>query len=84
VARSRIAANLLHHWMLKYTGATDRGVVPRTDMAGFNWATVPSVIVEMGFMSNTAEDRRMATTAYRNKLAAGLEEGTMSYLRSSR
>jgi len=84
VARSRIAANLLHHGMLRSTGARDRGVVPRTDMAGFNWATVPSVIVEMGFMSNTAEDRRMATVAYRDKLAAGLEAGTMAYLRSTR
>lgn len=82
VAPSRVAANLLHHGMLKYTGAVDRGVVPRTDMAGFNWATVPSVIVEMGFMSNTAEDRRMATAAYQNKLAVGLEEGTMSFLGS--
>lgn len=84
VTRSRTAANLLQHGMLKYTGAVDRGVVPRTDMAGFNWATVPSVIVEMGFMTNTAEDRRMATVAYRNKLAAGIEEGILSYLRSSR
>jgi N-acetylmuramoyl-L-alanine amidase len=82
VARSRTAAGLLHRGMLEHTGAVDRGIVSRTDMAGFNWATVPSVIVEMGFMSNTTEDRRMATAAYQNKLAAGLEEGTLSYLGS--
>jgi len=82
VAPSLVAARFLHRAVLRHTGAIDRGVVSRTDMAGFNWATVPSVIVEMGFMTNTAEDRLMATAAYQNKLAAGLEEGTMGYLRS--
>jgi N-acetylmuramoyl-L-alanine amidase len=51
-------------------------------MAGLNWAKVPSVIVEMGFMSNIAEDRLLATKAYRDKLAAGILDGTMAYLRS--
>jgi N-acetylmuramoyl-L-alanine amidase len=79
---SLAAATLVHQGMLDRTGAADRGVVPRTDMAGFNWAKVPSVIVEMGFMSNIAEDRLLAIKAYRDKLAAGILDGTMAYLRS--
>ena len=49
-------------------------------MAGFNWATVPSVIVEMGVMTNPAEDRLLASSAYQEKLAEGMANGIMKYL----
>ena len=60
---------------LAATGAKDRGITPRSDMSGFNWSTVPSVIVEMGVMTNAAEDRRLSTAAYQQKLAVGMAAG---------
>jgi N-acetylmuramoyl-L-alanine amidase len=61
------------------TGAFNRGITPRSDMSGFNWSKVPSVIVEMGVMTNPAEDRRLSTSAYEQKLADGIAKGVLAY-----
>lgn len=79
------AGELIQKAALAATGARDRGVKPPPEpMSGFNWSTVPSVIVEMGLMSNPAEDRKLTDPAYQDKLAQGIANGTMAYLRSSR
>ncbi len=70
---------------LATTGAGDRGVKPPpVTMSGFNWSTVPSVIVEMGLMSNPAEDRRLSDPSYQDELATGMANGVMTYLQSTR
>ena len=46
--------------MCKTTGAKNRGVMYTNSMTGINWCRVPVTIVEMGFMSNQREDRKMA------------------------
>lgn len=75
VSPSARAGRDIHAATLAATGATNRGITPRSDMSGFNWATVPSVIVEMGVMTNAAEDRRLSTAAYQDRLAAGMAAG---------
>lgn len=42
-------------------------------------ARMPAVLVEVGYCSNTAEARNLATPAYRHALAEGLAEGIMAY-----
>ncbi len=64
---------------LSATGAYDRGITPRSDMSGFNWSQVPSVIVEMGVMSNPAEDRLLASDSYQQRLASGMAAGILAY-----
>ena len=59
----------------------DRGIHERSDITGFNWADVPAILVEVGFMSNPEEDRLLSSTAYRRKAARGLCEGVLRYLR---
>ncbi len=80
VKESARAGKLIHAATLKTIKAKNRGITPRKDMAGFNWATVPSVIVEMGVMTNPAEDRLLASSAYQDKLAEGMANGIMKYL----
>jgi N-acetylmuramoyl-L-alanine amidase len=82
VAQSAVAARLVHKATVAATGAKDRGITPRGDLVGFNWAQVPSVLVEMGMMSNRAEDRKLGTAAYQQKLADGMADGIIAYLKT--
>ena len=79
---SHAAADLMESAMVRVTGAANRGVRGVDNMSGFNYSTVPSIIVECGLLSNPAEDHKMATPAYRQKLADGLSAGVMAYLHS--
>lgn len=79
-AESLKAASLVHGQMIASSGAPDRGVKARADLAGFNWATVPSVLVEVGFLSNPNDDKQLATAAYQDRLADGIARGVLKYL----
>jgi N-acetylmuramoyl-L-alanine amidase len=63
------------------TGAVDRGIVRRSDLTGFNWADVPAVLVEAGFLSNPTENRRLHTAAYQQRVARGLATGVSAFVR---
>lgn len=77
--KSRKAGEALHRALVASTGATDRGIVERSDMTGFNWAEVPVVLVEMGFLSNPEEDKLLSTTDYQQKIVDGLTSGIVDY-----
>jgi len=71
-ARSLRAGRAVQKALVGSTGALDRGIVQRSDLTGFNWANVPAVLVESGFMSNPKESRRLKTGAYQQRVALGI------------
>ena len=66
---------------VKATGAKNRGVSYRDDLTGTNWSTVTNTLIEMGFMSNPEEDRKMASDEYQNKMVTGIVNGIEKYFR---
>ena len=74
-ARSLRAGRALQKAVVRSTGAADRGVVQRGDLTGFNWANVPAVLVETGFLTNPTESRRLKTGAYQQRVALGIVRG---------
>jgi N-acetylmuramoyl-L-alanine amidase len=78
--RSLLAAALVHRETIRATGANDRSIIGRADIAGFNHATVPSVLVETGFLTNPAEDKMLNDPAYQDTLAEGIARGVLTYL----
>ncbi len=79
-AASRRAAATVQAELRAALGFPDRGLQERADFTGFNWADVPVIMVEMGFMTNPTEDRLLATEAGRQRAAAGLCRGTLRFL----
>lgn len=79
-AESKQAAAIAQKELIVATGAKDRGIDARSDMSGFNWSDVPVILPEIGFMTNPAEDRLLATPAYQDKIVQGLTRAILSFL----
>jgi N-acetylmuramoyl-L-alanine amidase len=79
-AESKRAARIVQSSIVRALGFPDRGLQERSDFTGFNWADVPVILVEMGFMTNRTDDRLLATVAYQRRAAAGLCRGTLRFL----
>ncbi len=77
---SKRAARIVQRDVQAALGFPDRGLQERSDFTGFNWADVPVILVELGFMTNPTEDRRLATAPYQRRAALGLCRGTLRYV----
>ena len=63
----------------KETGAKNRGIMPRSDMTGFNFSEVPTVLIEMGFMTNPEEDALLETDEYQDKIVVGIANSLLQW-----
>jgi N-acetylmuramoyl-L-alanine amidase len=79
-ARSLRAARLVQHAVVRATGAPDLGLTQRSDLTGFNWANVPAILIESGFMTNLHDRILLQSSAYQLKLARGLVAGVQAFV----
>jgi N-acetylmuramoyl-L-alanine amidase len=76
-------AAILHRSLVRATGAADRGVrrarffVVRETPVG-----MPSVLLELGYVTNPTEGRKLATAEYQAILARAIADGIETFLRS--
>lgn len=61
------------------TGFKNRGVFTSDTMTGINWSTVPVTIIELGYMSNAEEDRKMQDETMQNNMVQGIANGIDAY-----
>ena len=76
--QSAKVAQTVQNSLVDVTGATDKG----TSQANFyviRTPSMPSVLVEMGFVSNSTEAKKLNTDAYRDEIATGVSKGISQY-----
>ena len=61
------------------TGAKKRGTVPRSDMTAFNFSEIPSVLIEMGFVTNPEEDALLETAEYQAKIVTSMVNSLLQW-----
>ena len=76
---SRRLADCVLDAFVDKTGSNKQRVWETDTMSGINWAMVPTTIVEIGYMSNPEEDRKMATAEYQKLMAEGIADGIDRY-----
>lgn len=74
------AAEALLPAMVEATGAKKRSITQNDTYTGLNWSEVPSILVEMGYMSNPEEDVLLNDPEYQAKLVEGMVEGIADYM----
>ena len=74
-------AQTLRKSMMAATGAGDMGTEARPDLAVLRTSKMPAALAECGFMSTPAELALLRDSAYQAKLARGIADGILSYLR---
>lgn len=75
---SKLAKNVINAYC-KETSIKNRGVSYRDDLTGLNWSLVPSVYIELGFISNKEEDMKLSDSSFQNKCAIGIANGIDQY-----
>lgn len=74
----RLSQKVLDSYV-KATGARKEYIWETDSMSGNNWSKVPTTLIEMGYMTNPAEDKKMQKTSYQKKMVEGLADGIDAY-----
>lgn len=61
------------------TGAKNRGTIGRYDLTGLNFSQIPSVFIEMGYMTNPEEDARLNTEEYQDQIVQGMVNSLLAW-----
>ncbi len=79
---SATLADFLAKEVISNTGLKFRGIMADKDFVLPREAEMPSVIVEMGFISNAEEEKLLNTPEFRDKMAASLCQGLLNYFQA--
>lgn len=80
-ADSKRLAQAVLEEMCEETGAKKRGIIKRDDLSGTNWAQMPVILIEAGFMTNEEEDKKLQDPEYQAKLVQGIVAGIEEYFK---
>ncbi|OAB46832.1 N-acetylmuramoyl-L-alanine amidase family protein [Paenibacillus antarcticus] len=76
---SKDLANVIHKYLIKATGLIDRGV-KNNSLHVIRETKMPAVLLEIGFLSNSSDEKVMLSDDVQNKVAQAVVDGIKEYL----
>jgi len=81
VSKSRAFGELLDKELKGRISIPSTGIVTRNDLTGFNWSKTPVILLEMGYMTNKADDKEMETNSFQNNVVKGIASALIGYFK---
>lgn len=75
-------AGFIQSTLIAETGAKDRGLSETDKVTTLNWSEIPVTVLQLGFMSNTQEDRNLWSEDYQKKMVKAICDGIDAYFES--
>lgn len=72
-------AHTIQSKMIHATGAVNRGIKTRTNLGVLHLTSMPAILIETGFISNSAECAKLALERYRQTIAQAVADGIVQY-----
>jgi N-acetylmuramoyl-L-alanine amidase len=82
--KSREAAISIKDSYQRFTALPFQGIYERSDITGFNWSEVPSVLVELAYLTSPVDEELVLKEGFQEKMAKGLAEGILDFLKKKR
>ena len=74
-------ATLIQKELVSDLGATNRGIVQRPNLVVLRETEMPSVLCELGFISNASEQAKLMDSAYIDKATGAIVDGIQAFLK---
>ena len=81
LSKSKLLGKTILNGAVAKTGARNNGVYTNSGMTGFNWSKIPVVLLEMGYLTNPEDEKKLSDTNYQALIADGIVEGILEYYR---
>lgn len=81
ITESTKVANIVHSAMSKVVPRMHKKHVEENSLLVLKNPDIPSILVELGFITNPEEEALMKTASYRQKLARGVGDGIVDYFK---
>lgn len=72
-------AEVVSKSILESTGGNDRGIFQKPGLVVIRETNMPAILVEVGYLSNSADEAQIVNDAYQNKVVQGLINGIQNY-----
>ena len=79
IKKSNALADIILQSYCEETGLNAKGLYNVDNQILLNWSEVPSIVLEMGFMSNESDDAYMAEEEHQQEMAEGIADGIDLY-----
>ena len=73
-------SRIIQKYAVQSTGAVSRELVESEELYVIRECTMPSCLIETGFLTNNAERKKLESPEYQEQLAKGIAEGINAYL----
>lgn len=75
---ARLSAKIAGSYQ-KATHMKNRGIASRDDLSGTNWCKIPTALIELGFLTNPSDEKKLLSGRFQQREARGIADGIDRY-----